>query len=179
MTKTAKKKQRAFTLLELLIVMIILALLAGLGLMAFGTIQKKSRDSRRKQDLINISKSLETYYNDWGTYPDSDNGAIVGCGPGTSLACNWGEPWLNTDNNTLYMSALPQDPVSDWNYFYLQNSDSSYYLFAYLENELDPDVAVDVNGDLSFYLNTDCDGSGLGCNYVIMSSNLISKPAIN
>lgn len=177
MQKPQKKQQRAFTLLELLIVMVILAILAGLGLMAFGTVQMKSRDSRRKQDLVNISKALETYYNDYREYPASNTvGNIVACVDG-SFACRWGDPWQD-DKGTLYISALPQDPSSNQNYFYDQIDDNSYYLFARLENELDKDVAVN-GGNPSFYDGYFCDGASLGCNYVIMSTNLIDKPAVN
>jgi prepilin-type N-terminal cleavage/methylation domain-containing protein len=178
MQKNLKNKQSAFTLLELLIVMIILALLSGLGLMAFGTIQQKSRDSRRKQDLSSISKALETYYNDNEAYPSSSVGVIEGCGVGASEACTWGEVW-ETDDGALYMTALPQDPVTSQNYYYYQVDDNSYYLFAHLENELDSDAAVDGDGDPSFYSGVySCGTAGLGCNYIIMSTNLVSKPAV-
>ena len=183
MQKPQKKQQRAFTLLELLIVMVILAILAGLGLMAFGTVQMKSRDSRRKQDLVNISKALETYYNDYGTYPGSNSvGDILGCGAGGTAACRWGDPWQD-DKRTLYISALPQDPSSNQNYFYDQIDDNSFYLFARLENELDKDAAVN-GGNPSFYHGYSCDstartGLASGCNYVIMSTNLINKPAVD
>ena len=177
MQKPLANKQRAFTLLELLIVMVILALLAGLGLMSFGTIQMKSRDSRRKQDLANVSKALETYYNDYGEYPASANGLIAGCGTDGAENCSWGSPWTD-DQSTLYMSALPQDPASNQNYFYHQVNKNSYYLFTRLENELDKDAATDA-GSPSYYDGYFCDGASLGCNYVIMSTNVSDKPAIN
>ncbi|NMA29902.1 MAG: type II secretion system protein [Candidatus Pacebacteria bacterium] len=173
----SQKKQHAFTLLELLIVMIILALLSGLGLMAFGTIQQKSRDSRRKQDLANISKALDVYYNDYGVYPDSNAGLILGCGNKGSEACNWGDPWQD-DNDTLYMSALPQDPASNQNYFYDQLSANSYYLFASLENELDGDASVDEAGAPSSYRGYFCDDATLGCNYLVKSTNIMTDPAV-
>lgn len=175
MQKLPTNKQRAFTLLELLIVMVILALLAGLGLMSFGTIQMKSRDSRRKQDLANVSKALETYYNDYGEYPASVDGLIAGCGTGGAENCSWGSPWTD-DKSTLYMSALPRDPVGNQNYFY-HRINNGYYLFARLENELDGDVATDA-GSPSYYDGYFCDGGSLGCNYLIMSTNLSAKPAI-
>ncbi len=177
MQKLPTNKQRAFTLLELLIVMVILALLAGLGLMSFGTIQMKSRDSRRKQDLANVSKALETYYNDYGKYPASVDGLIVGCGAGGAEHCKWGSPWMD-DKNTLYMSVLPQDPASNQRYFYDWVNNNSYYLFARLENDLDNDAAINDDDKPSYYTDYFCDGASLGCNYVIMSTNLIAKPKV-
>jgi prepilin-type N-terminal cleavage/methylation domain-containing protein len=180
MQKKSKNKHKAFTLLELLIVMIILALLAGLGLMAFGTIQMKARDSRRKQDLVGISKALDTYYNDYGVYPDTDgSGNILGCGTNGIEPCSWGDVWED-DNNTLYMTALPQDPSESQNYYYHRIDEDSYYLFARLENELDKEAAVDASDDPTSYTGYFCDNGGtIGCNYVIMSTNLADKPAVN
>jgi prepilin-type N-terminal cleavage/methylation domain-containing protein len=90
-----KHKQAAFTLLELLVVIAILALLTGLGLRTFGTVQQKSRDSRRKQDLQNISKALEIYFNDFKRYPATDDlGRYCGlwsqCRPNLSMGANLG-----------------------------------------------------------------------------------------
>ena len=174
MQKTKNKK--AFTLIELLIVMVILAILSGLGLMAFGTIQQKSRDSRRKQDLANISKALDTYYNDYGVYPADSSGIILGCGLDGIEACDWGDVWED-DNGTLYMSALPQDPANNQDYYYDQIDDNSYYFFARLENELDGDVALDGTNP-SVYTGYLCGDATIGCNYVIMSTNLSDKPAV-
>lgn len=177
MQKPQKKQQRAFTLLELLIVMVILAILAGLGLMAFGTVQMKSRDSRRKQDLVNISKALETYYNDYREYPASNAfGNIVACGDG-SFACRWGDPW-QLNNGTLYTSQLPQDPIENNSYFYISDpANNGYYLFAFLENEEDPGVVMD-GGSPTFYLGPNCQNANDTCNYVIQSSNLVTQPEI-
>jgi len=180
MAKKLNNKQHAFTLLELLIVMVILALLAGMGLMAFGTIQMKSRDSRRKQDLSGVSKALELYHNDFGNYPASDSGLIMGCGAGGTSACNWGGPWTETTNNTIYMSMLPMDPAANQNYYYHQINNNSYYLFARLENEDDIDAAVTVTDNPGFYQGVyTCGGAvGTGCNYLIMSTNVITIPSV-
>ena len=178
MLPKSKNNHHAFTLIELLVVMAIIAVLSGLGLMGFGTIQVKSRDSRRKQDLASISKALDTYYNDYGVYPGDTNGYIWGCGLDGIHICNWGDPWQD-GNGTLYMNSLPQDPASNQHYLYDRVSDHSYYLFARLENELDGDAAVNAAGDPSFYTGYVCDATSLGCNYVIMSTNLTKKPAVN
>ena len=175
MQKTKNKK--AFTLIELLVVMAIIAILSGLGLMGFGTVQQKSRDSRRKQDLANISKALDVYYNDYGVYPASNaGGAILGCGAGGAEVCHWGDAWQD-DKGTLYMTALPVDPDVSHTYYYHRLDDHSYYLFARLENEQDSDIAMSGTTP-SFYTDYFCDGATLGCNYVIMSTNLVSKPLI-
>lgn len=177
--KKKYQKQYGFTLLELLIVMLIIGLLAGLGLSSFMTVQKKSRDSRRKQDLVNVTKALEVYYNDWGQYPAAvDDGGIYklqACGTSAVATCTWGEPWQGEDG-MLYMSELPSDPSEGLYYAYQTNGNGGYYLYAHLENENDPDIATDASGDVSNYPNINC-GVGNNCNYVIMSSNLTEKPS--
>lgn len=175
------KKQKAFTLLELLVVMAILALLAGLGLRTFGSVQQKSRDGRRKQDLQSIGKALEIYYNDFKRYPAAEGGKIMGCGENANQACVWGEPWQNSSDLTLYMSKLPQDPGGS-QYFYLSDPQGqTYRLFAYLENTEDESIARNESQQAAYYSGTYCriiDTELLvnTCNYVVMSSNL--NPAV-
>ena len=41
------------------------------------------------------------------------------------------------------------------------------------------DAAVNAAGDPSFYTGYVCGATSLGCNYVIMSTNLTNKPAVN
>jgi len=124
------RRKNAFTLLELLVVMAIMAILTVLGIRSFGSIQIKSRDSHRKQDMQSISKALELYYND----------------------------------------------LSD-------AEGKSFSLFTYLENTEDSDVVTNLGGEPAFYSGTSCriiDGMAAvdSCNYVIMSSNLITTPEV-
>lgn len=178
-----RPNQKAFTLLELLVVMAIMAILTVIGIRSFGTIQQKSRDSRRKQDMQNISKALELYYNDYKHYPYSSSGLIEGCGAGAIQACAWGDTWQNTSNQTLYMSELPAD-VGGNQYFYLADAQGkNFSIFTYLENTEDNDVVKNVDGEPAYYSGTSCriiNGSLVtnSCNYVVMSSNIITTPAV-
>jgi prepilin-type N-terminal cleavage/methylation domain-containing protein len=183
--KNRKKTQfqQAFTLVELIIAMAIIAILSGLTIRTFGTVQNKTRDSRRKQDLQAIVEAFEMYYNDLGHYPYASGGQIMGCGENATQACNWGDIFQNTSNGTLYMAELPQDPGGA-QYFYLADSEgTTYRLFAYLENEEDKEAAVDVDGDPGFYQGTYCfitGGAALGnsCNFILKSSNLTTNPEV-
>lgn len=177
------KKQQAFTLLELLVVMMIMALLAGLGLRTFGSVQQKSRDGRRKQDLQSISKALEIYYNDFKHYPYASGGKIMGCGENATEECDWGDVWQNSVDLTLYMSKLPEDPGGN-QYFYLADvQGQTYRLFAYLENTEDEGIARNVDEEPAYYSGTYCRIidtvlSVNTCNYTIMSTNLTTTPDI-
>lgn len=59
---TINKFKRAFTLLEMLVVIGIIAILLGLGAVSYSTAQKKARDSKRKSDLSAIRNAMEQCY---------------------------------------------------------------------------------------------------------------------
>ncbi|MFZ5845374.1 MAG: prepilin-type N-terminal cleavage/methylation domain-containing protein [Patescibacteria group bacterium] len=63
---------RGFTLMELLIVIAIIGILIAVGTVSYSSAQKKSRDSRRMQDLKSVQNAWEQYYADnSGNYPSS------------------------------------------------------------------------------------------------------------
>lgn len=70
MPKTLKKIQSGFTIIELLIVIAIIGILAGLVLNNFQGAQAKARDVQRKTRMNSIYSKLEEYYNNNGGYPD-------------------------------------------------------------------------------------------------------------
>lgn len=62
-------RNRGFTLLELLFVMVIVALLAGIvGPMLIGSISR-AKESTLKEDLRALRKAIDDYYADNGKYP--------------------------------------------------------------------------------------------------------------
>lgn len=72
MPKTFKKVQQGFTIIELLIVIAIIGILAGLVLNNFQGAQAKARDVQRKADINSINAKLEEYYNTNNGYPDGN-----------------------------------------------------------------------------------------------------------
>jgi type II secretion system protein G len=159
-----------FTLIEILVVMVIIGILSAIGLGSFTASQQKARDSQRKGNLKSIANALEVYYNDWGQYPQSDSGMIVGCGdPASPSACEWLKPFENS-NGTIYMVELPGEPLSSGAYHYVAADDGrSYQLYARLENLRDKDVPKDGTTPL-VYSGTGC-GSGRLCNFGVASTN--------
>jgi type II secretory pathway pseudopilin PulG len=61
----------AFTLLELLIVISIIIILAGLTIATIGYVQDKGRRSRAEAEIAAISAALENYKADNGAYPSN------------------------------------------------------------------------------------------------------------
>lgn len=65
------KRQAGFTIIEMLIVVTILAMLAGILIPVLGDAAKSSRDSRRATDLKSVQSALEAYKRANGTYPST------------------------------------------------------------------------------------------------------------
>src|SRR3990167_6962697 len=95
--RKTQKKNWAFTLLELLVVIGIISVLVGLGTFSYSTAQKKARDAKRKGDLHAIQNALEQYYSVCGfQYPLPTNSAF------TSIVC--------ASPSTAIMPTVPVDP---------------------------------------------------------------------
>jgi prepilin-type N-terminal cleavage/methylation domain-containing protein len=65
------RAEGAFTLIELLIVISIIVVLAGLVLATSGYVTTKGRRSRAEAEIAAISAALESYKADNGIYPQS------------------------------------------------------------------------------------------------------------
>jgi prepilin-type N-terminal cleavage/methylation domain-containing protein len=70
-TKWCVRRTNAFTLIELLIVVAIIAILAGIAIPNLLEAQIRSKVSRAKADMRTIATGLEAYHVDNGTYPPS------------------------------------------------------------------------------------------------------------
>ena len=110
--------EAGFTLIELLLVVIIIAILAGIGGSNYLTSLKRGNDGKRVADLNNLRNALEMYYLDQSPhhYPDtSGDWLVVGAGADEAL----GE--LIPD----YAKQLPSDPKDGQRYYY--SSDGNCY----------------------------------------------------
>lgn len=67
------KQQQGFTIVELLIVIVVIGILAGLVLNTFNGIQARARDTERKTDVNSIHAQVEAYHADNGYYPTTAN----------------------------------------------------------------------------------------------------------
>ncbi len=164
--------KRGFTLMELMVVMAILGILITVGLTSYKSVQMKSRDGRRKNDLRQISAALEAYYNDKSKYPSDDgSGAIVGCGASDAQNCSCGSA-MQDKNSVVYMPELPCDPALGRRYYYDAVGNNSYQLYGRIENTEDSDVPHSGSTPLT-YPSTNCStgAQSLNCNYGVASSN--------
>lgn len=125
-------KHHAFTLIELLIVVAIIAILAAIAIPNFLQAQVRSKVSRVRSDLRTLATGMESYYVDWNHYPLS-GGTLRDTG---ELQYPLDSPFDGQTRNRFvgfcltapiaYLSTLPfdpfmDDPVTEMNYFYLNN----------------------------------------------------------
>lgn len=70
-------KQKGFTIVELLIVIVVIGILAAITIVAYNGIQQRGRDAQRKSDISALTKAIHLYNLDKGDFADA------GCGNGT------------------------------------------------------------------------------------------------
>jgi len=130
------RKNRGFTLLEMLIVIAILSLLFMAAVIRIGGAKAKSRDAQRVTDINNIATALALYNNEHHQYPIYDgtngypNGIII---TGSDLFSN--------DLTTVgLISQVPVDPLNQdaavdcaprGGHYYYYYSDGSVYTLEY------------------------------------------------
>lgn len=134
--------KKGFTLIELLVVIAIIGVLSSVVLASLNSARGKARDARRKQDIVQIQKALELYYDSYGGYPSSACPA-VDYKIKNSLAL---EPKLKQ-----FLSTVATDPIAPGDcynnqYLYISNQynncaagnnalATSYVLYTSLENQ--------------------------------------------
>lgn len=69
-----KESSKGFTIVELLIVIVVIAILATISIVAYTGIQQRARDTQRKNDLAQIAKALQIYYVDSGNHLSTGSG---------------------------------------------------------------------------------------------------------
>jgi prepilin-type N-terminal cleavage/methylation domain-containing protein len=84
------RQQRGFTLMELLVTILLLAILAAIALPAYLQHQKKGQDAEAQSNARNLVSRIELCYATQETYADcdtnaklgGDTGLVYGTGPG-------------------------------------------------------------------------------------------------
>lgn len=75
-------KQKAFTIVELLIVIVVIGILAAISIVAYNGIQNRARDTAVKDSASQVRSKIETWSSIKGSYPSS---ADWGTGEGAKL----------------------------------------------------------------------------------------------
>jgi type II secretion system protein G len=107
--KMRAPKQKGFTIVELLIVIVVIAILAAISIVAYNGIQQRARDTKRASDIGQVKKMLELYKADVGAYP-----AV--CSGGDNAGCNLSN--VSTALVPKYTPSIPLDPRNPTTYYH-------------------------------------------------------------
>jgi general secretion pathway protein G len=109
-----QNKKYGFSLVELLVVVVIIAVLALIMIPHFQDSGRRSKESSLQSDLALLRSSIANYYADTGVYPAliTDLTAVAAPAAGVNsagtstpiVAANWHGPYMT--------SAIPTDPIS-------------------------------------------------------------------
>jgi prepilin-type N-terminal cleavage/methylation domain-containing protein len=127
-------KNRAFTLIELLIVIGIIGFLATLAMAARGSAQAKARDNKRAGDLSQIQKALGVGHGLTGVYPNGATTENLGRDANSKTICIKNSVLdftattaaANCDQDKIFMGLIPADPLAAQNYVYKSTSAAPY-----------------------------------------------------
>jgi prepilin-type N-terminal cleavage/methylation domain-containing protein len=141
-----KKYDKAFTLIEILIVIAIIGILISVSVVGLSSFRENSRDSARIANVAQISLALDLYYGACKQYPATLAAAAAnGCASGTTLG-------------TFADNGIPTDPFGA-SYSYATsgagNNHDEFVLRATLERE-NRELASDLDGVSNKGVSLDC-----------------------
>lgn len=114
------RAQEAFTLVELLLVLVILGILAAIVLPKFSGVSERGRVTAAQTQISTFKTALDAFEVDMGYYPKGRSG-LVDLIQQPRDAKNWHGPYLQSD-------VIPKDPWSnDYSYEYPGRHNPSSY----------------------------------------------------
>ena len=119
-----KINKKAFTLVELLVVIAVIAIIATLAVIALQQARSRARDSKRIADVKQVQTALELFFNEQGRYPTVDE---------------WNSGSLITSTSQILMQDIPVAPYpadgscdsTTNNFYYQPNGDYSNYSISF------------------------------------------------
>ncbi|HTW83427.1 MAG TPA: prepilin-type N-terminal cleavage/methylation domain-containing protein [Candidatus Sulfotelmatobacter sp.] len=94
----SRSGERGFTLIELMVVVAIIAILAGILIPNFVNARAQAQTAACESNLRSIATSLELYYTDNQVYPTASAASV--------------QPSLLTANGVPYLDNTPKDPAA-------------------------------------------------------------------
>ena len=70
------KKQLGFTVVEIVVVIAVIGILAGISVLGYSSIRDDARNATVETDLRGIGAKMESYYAQTGTYPAATSAAL-------------------------------------------------------------------------------------------------------
>jgi general secretion pathway protein G len=132
-----RRSQSAFTLVELLLVLVILGILAALVLPRFSGRTEQARVTAAHTQIATFKTALNAFEVDNGYYPKGKNGLQdLVAQPHDSQ--NWRGPYLE--------GSIPKDP---WNNDYIYEAPGRYNTTSYDVSSVGPDGKAGTDDDIS------------------------------
>ncbi len=124
--RLSNESQRAFTLIELLAVIAIVAILSAITFGVVKGVNERAAIGQARAELASLSQSLEAYKRQYGDYPQTTPAAAAGSsvflqcligklGPITTVPITNGKSFIEVGNFNLTIdpnTRLPQDPYA-------------------------------------------------------------------
>lgn len=144
------RAKNGFTIVELLVVIVVIAILASVTVVAYSGISQRSHDSKRRQDTASIAKALMMWSAETGKSPIETGGGNL----------QQGEGWFSKNDGLNYNPSIEEVLIRDriistsgirdpwyyqpWNGGYMVytcTAKSTYGVFAHLEAPTAADTA--------------------------------------
>jgi general secretion pathway protein G len=133
-----QRRRHAFTLVEMLLVLVILAVLAAIVIPKFSGRSQQAKETAAKSDIHALEIALDAFEVDTGSYPTGNNGlnSLVDQPNG---ATNWKGPYVKT---------IPNDP---WGHPYVYTYPGKNNTRGYDIMSMGPDGRVSGDDDITNY----------------------------
>ena len=119
---------KAFTLIELLLVLVILAVLGAVVVPKFTKRSQQAKETAAKTDIANLEVALDSFEIDTGRYPSNSEGIKALIRPPVNVEDDWKGPYLKR--------GVPTDP---WGIEYLYKQPGQYNEYGYDLHSYGPD----------------------------------------
>ena len=138
----ARHSKSAFTLVEVMIVVTIIAFIATITLAVFTIVQRQSRDSTRATNTRQLMNALDRYWRDNGEYPNV-------CPGGDNAGC--AVSLLSPALVPKYIASIPADP-SGQAFSYVRGifPNKSYGILISYESKTPCKTGIDFAGNFTY-----------------------------
>lgn len=109
------QRKAGFTIVELLIVIVVIAILAAISIVAYNGIQNRARDTERVSEAQAIVKAIWQYHAVNGSFPQETPSPGIS---GFEASTDSSGTFLEHLRNAGFLSSVPVDPTNNANHYY-------------------------------------------------------------